>query len=70
MPFAYFLPQPIESIGAIVTILFQAMIMASGNLSFLNLLTIVIAIPALDDGSPSPLPARRYARTARTIPGP
>src|SRR5438270_6796152 len=34
-PFAYFLPQPIASVGAIVTIAFQATIMASGNLSFL-----------------------------------
>jgi hypothetical protein len=48
-PFGYFLPQPIASIAAIVTILFQVLIMASGNLSWLNLLTIVIAIPALDD---------------------
>ena len=48
-PFGYFLPQPIASIAAIVTIVFQALIMASGNLSWLNLLTIVLAIPALDD---------------------
>jgi hypothetical protein len=48
-PFGYFLPQPIASIAAIVTIAFQALIMATGNLSWLNLLTIVLAIPALDD---------------------
>src|SRR6185295_2491116 len=49
VPFGYFFPQPIASIAAILTILFQGLIMASGNLSWLNLLTIVIAIPALDD---------------------
>ena len=48
-PFGYFLPQPVASIAAIVTILFQLSIAASGNLSWLNLLTIVLAIPALDD---------------------
>jgi len=48
-PFGYFAPQPVASIAAIVTIAFQALIMASGNLSWLNLLTIVLAIPALDD---------------------
>jgi len=48
-PFGYFLPQPIAGIAGLVTIVFQALIMASGNLSWLNLLTIVLAIPALDD---------------------
>src|SRR5215471_11683816 len=48
-PFGYFLPQPVASITGLVTIAFQLLIMASGNLSWLNLLTIVIAIPALDD---------------------
>jgi hypothetical protein len=48
-PFGYFLPQPVASIAGIVTILFQASIMASGNLSWLNLLTIILAIPMLDN---------------------
>jgi hypothetical protein len=48
-PFGLFLPQPAASIAAVIIILFQALIMASGNLSWLNLLTIVLAIPALDD---------------------
>jgi hypothetical protein len=49
VPFGYFLPQPVASIAAIATIAFQGLIMASGNLSWLNLLTMVLAIPALDD---------------------
>jgi hypothetical protein len=48
VPFAYFLPQPIASAAGILTIVFQLMLMLSGNLSFLNLLTIVLAIPLLD----------------------
>ena len=59
-PFGYFLPQPFASIAGIVTIAFQVLIMASGNLSWLNLLTIVIAIPALDDRILGALP--RIAR--------
>lgn len=48
-PFGYFLPQPIASIAGLATMLFQGTIMASGNLSWLNLLTIILAIPTLDD---------------------
>jgi hypothetical protein len=48
-PFGYFAPQPIASIAGIVTIVFQGLIMASGNLSWLNFLTIILAIPTLDD---------------------
>jgi len=47
-PFGYFLPQPVASVAAIVTIVFQASIFASGNLAWLNALTLVLAIPALD----------------------
>jgi hypothetical protein len=49
IPFGYFAPQPVATICGLITILFQATIMASGNLSWLNLLTIVLAIPAIDD---------------------
>ena len=48
VPFAFFLPQPFASVAASITIVFQLMLMLSGNLSFLNLLTIVIALPMLD----------------------
>jgi len=48
VPFGYFAPQPIATIAGLFTILFQAILMLSGNLSFLNLLTIVLAIPTLD----------------------
>src|SRR5581483_10771578 len=49
VPFGYFLPQPIASIAGILTIFFQGTIMASGNLSWLKFMTIILAIPMLDD---------------------
>ncbi len=49
VPFGYFLPQPIATIAGLITIAFQVSIMASGNLSWLNFLTIILAIPTLDD---------------------
>lgn len=49
VPFGYFFPQPVPSIAGLVTIVFQGFIMLSGNLSWLNFLTIVLAIPLLDD---------------------
>jgi hypothetical protein len=49
VPFGYFAPQPFASIAGLVTIFFHLWLMASGNFSFLGLLTIVLAIPTLDD---------------------
>ena len=48
VPFAYFLPQPLATIAGLITIAFQLTIFASGNLSWLNFLTMVLAIPTLD----------------------
>ncbi|MFI5350311.1 MAG: lipase maturation factor family protein [Elusimicrobiota bacterium] len=48
-PFGYFAPAPVCAAAGIVTILFQGLIMLSGNLSWLNLLTIVLAIPCFND---------------------
>lgn len=49
VPFGYFLPQPVAAVAGLITILFQFTIFASGNLSWLNFLTIVLAISTLDD---------------------
>jgi hypothetical protein len=49
VPFAYFLPQPFATAAGIITIIFQASIMLTGNLSWLNALTIVLAFPLIDD---------------------
>ena len=49
VPFGYFAPQPVGAIAGLLTILFQGTLWLSGNLSWLNLLTIVLAITTLDD---------------------
>lgn len=49
VPFLYFTPQPFASVGGLLTIAFQLTLIVSGNLSWLNWITIVIAIPTLDD---------------------
>ena len=68
VPFCYFLPQPISSIAGLLTIVFQGFIMASGNLSWLNFLTIVLAIGTLDDRwFAGWIPARSTAATAPVL---
>jgi len=49
VPFAYFLPQPIAAIAGAVTIAFQSLVLAGGNLSWLNALTMILAISTFDD---------------------
>jgi len=49
VPFAYFAPQPVASVAGIVTILFQGVLIVSGNLSWLNWLTVVLCIPLISD---------------------
>jgi hypothetical protein len=49
VPFFYFAPQPIAAIAALLTIVFQLVLIVSGNLSWLNWLTIVISLPLVDD---------------------
>ncbi|HEY3157950.1 MAG TPA: lipase maturation factor family protein [Vicinamibacterales bacterium] len=56
VPFAYFAPQPVSSIAALVTVGFQGVLIVSGNLSWLNWLTLALCIPALDDRFLSWLP--------------
>ena len=75
VPFCYFLPQPVATIAAVITILFQATIFASGNLSWLNFLTMVLAIPAIDGRYLAAVfsivhPIRQAAAAAATAPSP
>jgi hypothetical protein len=48
-PMFYFAPQPLATAAGLLTIAFQGTLMLSGNLSWLNLITIVLAISTLDD---------------------
>jgi hypothetical protein len=50
VPFALFLPQPIAGAAAGVMIVTQLWLMVSGNFSWLNAVTIVLALPVLGDG--------------------
>src|SRR5438105_6153043 len=56
VPFGYFAPQPFAGIAGIITIGFQGVLIVSGNLSWLNWLTLVLCIPTLDDRFLSWLP--------------
>ncbi|HVV08668.1 lipase maturation factor family protein [Amycolatopsis sp.] len=47
-PFALFAPQPTATAAAVLVIVTQIWLVASGNFSWLNLLTITLALSALD----------------------
>lgn len=49
VPFLYFAPQPFATIGGVATILFQGWLMLTGNFSWLNALTIVLASATFSD---------------------
>jgi hypothetical protein len=49
VPFAYFAPQPIAAIAGLLTILFQGSLIVSGNFSWLNHMTLVLAFSTFDD---------------------
>ncbi len=66
VPWGLFGTRRIRHAAGVFTILFQVMLILSGNLSFLNWLTIVVALSAFDDGAfEELLPAR--ARVAARI---
>jgi hypothetical protein len=50
VPFLYFAPQPFAALAGVVTILFQAWLMLTGNFSWLNFLTVVLATATFSDG--------------------
>jgi hypothetical protein len=51
VPFGLFCPQPVASIAAALVVVTQGWLVGSGNFAWLNLLTIVLALSAIDDGS-------------------
>ena len=48
VPFFYFLPQPIAGIAGLLTVAFQLSIIVSGNLSWLNWLTLILAFSTFE----------------------
>jgi len=61
VPFGFFLPQPYAGVAGLFTIVFQFTLIAGGNLSWLNWLTVVLAISTLDDRFFAWLPIARPA---------
>ena len=51
VPFGLLLPQPVATIAALVVIVTQLWLVLSGNFSWLNWLTIVIALAAVDSSA-------------------
>ncbi|MEW5853103.1 MAG: lipase maturation factor family protein [Myxococcota bacterium] len=49
VPFGYFAPAPVCWIAGAFTILFQGVLIISGNLSWLNYVTIILAVGCFDD---------------------
>jgi len=49
VPFGLFAPQPVARVAALAIVVTQAWLLVSGNFSWLNLITIVLACAALDD---------------------
>ncbi|HEY3495179.1 MAG TPA: lipase maturation factor family protein [Polyangiaceae bacterium] len=49
-PFGVFGPRRVRILAGCVIVLFQSLLILSGNLSFLNWLTILVALPCFDDG--------------------
>jgi Lipase maturation factor len=65
VPFALFAPQPVASVAAAIVIVTQLWLVLSGNFAWLNWITIVLAVSAIDHASaarvlpvpePPPLP--------------
>ncbi len=49
VPFLLFLPQPVAGVAAAIVVITQGWLVLSGNFSWLNALTIVLALPVLGD---------------------
>lgn len=49
VPFLFFAPQPFAGIAGIITIAFQGWLILSGNLAFLNWITVVLAFSTFSD---------------------
>lgn len=49
LPWAYFAPHPFRTIAGLLTIFFQITLILSGNLSWLNYITIVLCLTCFDD---------------------
>ena len=51
VPWLLFTPQPVASLAAFLVTVTQGWLVLSGNFAFLNVLTMLVAIPAFDDAA-------------------
>jgi hypothetical protein len=51
VPFAVFAPQPVAGVAGVIVIVTQLWLVLSGNFAWLNWLTIVLAVSAIDDSA-------------------
>jgi hypothetical protein len=51
VPFALFFPQPVASVAAAIVIITQLWLVLSGNFAWLNWITIILAVSAIDNSS-------------------
>jgi hypothetical protein len=65
-PFGVFGPRPARLIAGTVIVVFQSILIASGNLSFLNWLTLIIALSCFDDQAICRLLPRKARQAAET----
>ncbi len=49
VPFAYLAPSPISAVAGLITLFFHSWLFASGNFSFLGILTMVLALSTFSD---------------------
>jgi hypothetical protein len=69
VPFGLFLPQPFASAAGALIIAHQLLLIVSGNYSWLNWLTVVLAVTAFSDSVLSPfLPVAASASMPRSLP--
>ena len=69
-PWAFFGPRRARRVAGVLTVLFQALLIVSGNLSFLNWLTIAVAVAIFDDAFLARLlPRSLRAALARRVAG-
>jgi hypothetical protein len=62
VPFTLLGPRRLRHVGGALVVLFQLMLIVSGNLSFLNWLTLVVALACFDDSLWARLLPQRFGR--------
>ncbi len=60
-------PRPLRQVGGLVVIAFQGILILSGNLSWLNWLTLVVALACFDDGFWAALAPGRLRESIRRL---